>query len=130
MNSFTYGLSPLRRWHRLPILFVLSGLGWTAQFLLFYVLMLAFAIPRAPILTVLAGTVGNFATLIPASPASVGTFDGAVVKVLMDSGGIPAGTATAYALVVHGALFVPVILAGIAVMWRSQLKIGQVLAWQ
>jgi uncharacterized protein (TIRG00374 family) len=126
-GGFAYGLTPLRHWHRLPALLVLSVLGWGAQFALFYLLMKAFAIPRAVVSTLLAGTVGNFATLIPASPASVGTFDGAVVKVLMDTGGITTERAAAYALVVHGALFIPVILLGIVMLWRSQLSLGQLL---
>jgi uncharacterized protein (TIRG00374 family) len=127
-GGFAYGLTPLRHWHRLPLLVGLSVLGWAAQFVLFYVLMLAFAIPGALGSAVLAGAVGNFATLIPASPAAVGTFDGAVVKVVMDSGGVSTEQAAAYALVVHGTLFIPVIVMGIVMLWRSRLSMGQLLA--
>jgi uncharacterized protein (TIRG00374 family) len=127
VGGFAYGLTPLRHWHRMPLLLALSVLGWGAQFALFYLLMKAFAMPRAVVSTLLAGTVGNFATLIPASPASVGTFDGAVVKVLMDTAGITTERAAAYALVVHGALFIPVILVGIVMLWRSQLSVGQLV---
>ncbi|MBV9132080.1 MAG: flippase-like domain-containing protein [Chloroflexi bacterium] len=127
-GGFAYGLTPLRHWHRIPVLLGLSVLGWGAQFVLFYVLMLAFAMPGALGSAILAGAVGNFATLIPASPAAVGTFDGAVVKVVMDSGGVSTEQAAAYALVVHGTLFIPVIVMGIVMLWRSRLSLGQILS--
>ena len=70
----------------------------------------------------LGGTVANFATLIPSSPGFVGTFDAALARVLVDTSNVSFSAATAYALIVHTVLFLPVIVAGGFIVWRAQLK--------
>src|SRR5919198_2357554 len=125
-ESFARGLSLVRGRGRLGKLVVLSLLAWAFELSLFYVMMAGFALPASPALAFLVGSSANFATLVPSSPGYVGTFDGALIKVLTDTAGIGAAPATAYALVVHAALFLPVVVLGTLVLWRSHMSVQQI----
>ena len=127
-GSFAYGLTPLRSWSVWPALLVLSTFAWLGQFGLFYVLMLTFPVPASPGLAMLAGAVANFATLVPSSPASVGTFDVILAKVLVDSSSASLDAAAAYALVVHTVLFLPVIVLAVLMLWRTDVAPSQLFA--
>lgn len=124
--GFNAGLHLVRDGKVLARLFALSLLAWFAEIGLFYSLMFAFPIPSSFALAVLTGTVANFATLVPSSPGYVGTFDSALVAVLRDTTAITTELAAAYALVVHAALFFPVTMLGLVVLWRSRLSLAQV----
>ena len=45
---------------------------------------------------------------------------------LRDSAGIAAGQAAAYDVVVHTALFLPVVVVGTLVLWRSHMTFDQI----
>src|SRR5439155_251440 len=62
----------------------------------------------------------------PSSPGYVGTFDGVLINVLHDAAGIAAGQAAAYDVVVHATLFLPVVLVGTLVLWRSHVTFDQI----
>src|SRR5207237_640686 len=74
----------------------------------------------------LVGSASNFATLVPSSPGYVGTFDGALIKVLRDASGVAAAPATAYAIVVHATLFLPVVILGTLLLWRAHMTFQQI----
>ena len=59
-------------------------------------------------------------------PATSGTFDGALIGVLRDTAGIASAPATAYAIVVHATLFVPVVVLGTLLLWRSHMTFDQI----
>ncbi len=127
-TSFAQGLKLVRGWRLLARLAVLSLLAWACELALFYVLMLGFSLPASVPLAVLGGTAANFATLVPSSPGYVGTFDAVLVKVLVDvsAGSVTPEQATAYALVVHATLLVPVVLLGALILWRSNVSLKQI----
>jgi uncharacterized protein (TIRG00374 family) len=126
--SFAGELAFVRGRHRLGMILGLSLLAWCFELGLFYVLMLGFPLPASLPLAFLVGSAANFATLVPSSPGYVGTFDGALIKVLTDSAGVPIDPALAgaYALVVHATLFLPVIILGTLVLWRSHMSFQQI----
>jgi uncharacterized protein (TIRG00374 family) len=130
--GFVDGLALVRGGRLLGLLGLLSVGAWLCETGLFYVVMLGFAIPASPGLAILGGSAANFATLVPSSPGYVGTFDGVLVKVLMDALG-PLGQAVAYeevlayALVVRTLLFLPVTAAGLIVLWRANLSFGEIV---
>lgn len=126
-HGFAIGLEPLRNWRALPTLVGLSLVGWLCQFLVFFILMLAFALPASVPVALVIGGVTNFATLLPSAPGNVGTFDAAVIKLLMDLQGISLANAAAYALVVHAVIVVPVVALGGLVMWRSDVSLSQII---
>lgn len=125
-ENFARSLSLLRGGGRLLRVVVLSLLAWCVELSLFLVLMPGFGIPLNPALALLVGSAANFATLVPSSPGYVGTFDGALITVLRDTAGIAAAPATAYAIVVHATLFLPVVVLGTLVLWRSHMSFDQI----
>jgi len=125
-RGFARGLSLVRGRGRLVRLVVLSLVAWCFELSLFLVLMPSFGIPASVPLALLVGSASNFATLVPSSPGYVGTFDGALIAVLRDTAGIAAAPATAYAIVVHATLFLPVVVLGTLVLWRSHMSFTQI----
>jgi hypothetical protein len=49
-----------------------------------------------------------------------------LINVLRDVAGVTAGQAAAYDVIVHAALFLPVVVLGTLVLWRSHMTFGQV----
>jgi glycosyltransferase 2 family protein len=125
-ESFARSLALVHDPVRLVRLLALSLLAWCFELGLFFVLLLALGIKASYPLALLVGSAANFATLIPSSPGYVGTFDGVLIGVLRDVSGIAAGQAAAYDVVVHAALFLPVVVVGTLVLWRSHVSLGQI----
>lgn len=126
-RNFGHGLTPLARWRAWPALLGMSLLAWLGQFGLFYVLMFGLPMAATPGLALLGGSAANFATLVPSSPGFVGTFDAALSRVIVDSSSAGLDVATAYALVVHTVLFLPIIVLAALLIWRSELTPAQLL---
>jgi uncharacterized protein (TIRG00374 family) len=127
--SFVEGLALVRGWRLLGQLAAFSVAAWLCETGVFYVLMFGFSIPASPALAILGGSAANFATLVPSSPGYVGTFDGVLVKVVTDVVGpvVAYEEVLAYALVVRTMLFLPVTVAGLVVLWRSNLSFGEIV---
>ncbi len=109
---------------RLSKVAALSLLAWACELSMFYFLLFAFGIRGTYPQALLAGASGNFATLVPSSPGYVGTFD-AAVKAAVAAIGVDPDVATAYALVVHATLLVPVSVLGAIILWRANLSLGR-----
>ncbi len=122
-TSFARSLALVHDPVRLVRLMFLSLLAWCFELGLFFVLLISFGLPASYPLALLVGSASNFATLIPSSPGYVGTFDGVLINVLRDVSGVAAGQAAAYDVVVHAALFLPVVVVGTLVLWRSHVTI-------
>jgi uncharacterized protein (TIRG00374 family) len=125
-ESFARSLALVHSPDRLIRLLALSLLAWCFELGLFFVLLLSFGIAGSYPLALLIGSAANFATLIPSSPGYVGTFDGVLINVLHDAAGVAAGQAAAYDVVVHAALFLPVVVVGTLVLWRSHVTFDQI----
>jgi len=104
----------------------LSLVAWCIELGLFWVLLIALGLSASYPLALLVGSAANFATLIPSSPGYAGTFDSAVIKILTDSAGVAAVQALAYDVVVHAALWLPVVVVGTLVLWRSHMSFTQI----
>jgi uncharacterized protein (TIRG00374 family) len=126
-RGFASGLEPLKNVRALPELMALSIAGWLCQFLVFYLIMLAFPMRASFPLALLGGGVANFATLLPSAPGFVGTFDAALMKVVMDVQGVSLEIAAAYALVVHTVIVVPIVVLGGLILWRANLSFAHVM---
>jgi glycosyltransferase 2 family protein len=124
--SFARSLALVHDPVRLLRLLGLSVLAWCFELGLFFVLLLSFGLPASYPLALLVGSAANFATLVPSSPGYVGTFDGVLISVLHDTAGIAAGEAAAYDVVVHATLFLPVVVVGTLVLWRSHMSFDQI----
>ncbi|MDQ6673502.1 MAG: flippase-like domain-containing protein, partial [Chloroflexota bacterium] len=101
--------------------------AWCAELGVFFVLLVSFGLPARYPLALLVGSAANFATLLPSSPGYAGTFDAVLIRVLQDVAGVGAVSATAYDLVVHYVtLYIPVVVVGMVVLWRSHMTLGQI----
>ena len=125
-ENFAQSLALVHDPVRLVRLLGLSLLAWCFELGLFYVLLIAFGISSSYPMALLVGSAANFATLVPSSPGYVGTFDGALIGVLRDVAGISAGLAAAYDVIVHTALFLPVVIVGTLVLWRRHITFNQI----
>jgi len=125
-ENFARSLALVHDPMRLIRLLGLSLLAWCFELGLFFAILLSFGLPASYPLALLVGSAANFATLVPSSPGYVGTFDGVLINVLRDVAGVSAGQAAAYDVVVHTALFLPVVVVGTLVLWRSHMSLDQI----
>jgi uncharacterized protein (TIRG00374 family) len=124
--GFVRGLRVIHGLSLLARLMGLSLLAWLCELSIVFVLLLGMPVPRSLPQALVAGAVANFATLVPSSPGYVGTFDGALSRVLQDTAGVSAAVALASAVLVHATLLVPVTLVGLVILWRSRVSLVQV----
>jgi len=100
-------LTPLLGW---------SLLVWAAEGMVFYSVARALLALESPLAAWLALPVATLATLLPGTPGYIGTFDFFAAEA-MTAAGNAAVAATAYALLVHLWLWLPVTLAGGLWLW-------------
>lgn len=103
-------------------LLALSLAAWLAEGLVFWCAALAISGIAVPTAGWLALPVGTLATLIPSTPGYVGTFDFFVARA-MTLAGNPAGAATAFALLAHLLLWLPVTLTGGIYLLASRTRL-------
>jgi glycosyltransferase 2 family protein len=125
-DSFARSLALVHDPGRLARLLGLSLVAWCAELGLFFVLLFSLGITGSYPQALLVGSAANFATLLPSSPGYAGTFDAALTKVAQDALDISAGLAGAYDIIVHATLFLPVVVVGTLVLWRSHVSFGQI----
>ncbi len=117
-------------------LLLLSALVWAAEGLVFVTVAHALQVGGAPAAPWFALAVGTLATLLPSSPGYVGTFDYFAVLGLT-AYGANRETATAFAVVVHLVLWLPLTAAGLLYFvrpgarftgWRSRADVSEELS--
>ena len=115
---FVTGFEGLHRPSRLFTVFVLTVPIWVAEGTMYYIIALGFDLQSefSSVGIMLAAmlvltSVSNLATSIPSSQGSVGPFE-FFAKLGLVFFGVSAGVATAYAVVLHLTLLLPVIAAG------------------
>ncbi len=130
---FVAGFEGLHRPGRLAGVFLRSVPIWLAESVMYYIVAIGFglqdqlggAVPMAAaILAVTAAS--NLATSVPSSPGSLGPFEALAVLSLVFLG-VDGETALAYAIVLHLALLLPVIVAGLAHLAARGLTLGQLM---
>lgn len=123
-GAFMDGLHALRS----PAL-TLKALGasiaaWTCEALMYYLVALAFALVPPPAAILATTAVANLGTLVPSSPGYVGPFE-FLVRRTLEAFGVGAEVALGYALVLHMALLLPIIVVGLFYAWREHLAIRE-----
>ena len=125
VERFLTGLHALRSPADLLMVFFTSILVWLAETVKYWLVMHAFPFHVPFYVLMLMNGIVNLATTIPSSPGYVGTFDLPGIEVLT-AFGIARALATAYTLVLHAALWLPITLLGAYYMWREQLSWNKV----
>ncbi len=121
-SAFLEGLGALSRRGDLALVTATSVVAWGFEAAMYWALGRAFGDPLAALLTpaaaVLTTGVANLATLVPAAPGYVGTFEAGVLLAVHGALGAPRALALSYALLVHAALWFPVTVVGAWCWWR------------
>jgi glycosyltransferase 2 family protein len=119
--KFIRGLESLRSPREVLMIFLTSVAIWLTETTKYWFVMHAFPFEVSfPVLMLMTAVVNLFTT-IPSAPGYVGTFDAPGIAVLK-SFGVAASTATAYTIVLHVALWLPVTLLGLFYMSRESLR--------
>jgi glycosyltransferase 2 family protein len=130
-ERFIAGFEGLHRPERLATVFLLSLPIWIVEGTMYYIVALGFGLQDAlgGLLPMLAAmlvftAVANLATSIPSSQGAVGPFEffSALALVFL---GVSSGVASAYVIVLHAALLLPVIIAGLVYLATQSISLGQ-----
>ena len=121
VDRFLFGLASLQSPFDVLMIFVTSVLVWLAETLKYWFVMHAFPFSVSFITLMLMNGIVNLFTTLPSAPGYIGTFDAPGIKVLVDVGGVDPAIATAYTLVLHAALWLPITGLGIYYFFRARL---------
>lgn len=124
VGLFLDGLEILRSPKAIGLVMLWSLLAWLAEGTMYYLVSLGFGVNQPFSITLLMNSVANLATAIPSGPGGVGTFD-AVARWTLELFGTPVDEATAYTIVLHVVLWLPVSLVGLFYVWRDNLALGR-----
>ena len=111
LARFLTGLESLRSFQNVLMIFFTSVIIWLLETVKYWFVMHAFNFEVSFFALMLMNGIVNLATTLPSAPGYVGTFDGPGIAVLTLYG-IEQGLATAYTLVLHAALWLPITLLG------------------
>lgn len=120
--AFLAGLGSLRRGGDLLLVAATSLLAWGFEAAMYWAIAQGFGLALretlTPVAALLTTGVANLATLVPAAPGYVGTFEAGVVLAVAGALGVGRALALSYALLIHAALWLPVTLVGVWCWWR------------
>ncbi len=119
--KFLRGLGSLRSPREVLLIFLTSIIIWTIETLTYWFVMQAFPFAVSFPALMLMTAVVNLFTMIPSAPGYVGTFDKAGVQVLK-SFGVLGTLATAYTVLLHFTLWLPITMLGLFYMSRESLR--------
>jgi hypothetical protein len=97
---------------------------WLLETGKYWFLMHGFAFSVSFFALMLMNGIANLVTTIPAAPGYVGTFEAAGIAVLT-AYGVDKAIATAYTVVLHAALWLPITLLGAWFMLREGLSVKE-----
>jgi hypothetical protein len=124
LDRFMAGLDSLARGREVFLIFATSVLIWLFETAKYWFVMHAFPFDVSFFTLMLMNGIVNLATTIPAAPGYVGTFDLPGIAILTRAG-VDRSVATAYTLVLHVALWLPITLLGAFFLWHSHLSVSR-----
>jgi len=123
IERFILGLAALRDVRHVFMIFFTSVLIWLLETVKYWFVMHAFDLQLSFFTLMLMNGIVNLSTTLPAAPGYIGTFDAPGIAVLV-AFGVGRELATAYTLVLHAALWLPITLLGFVYMIREGLRWG------
>jgi glycosyltransferase 2 family protein len=120
-SRFLSGLESLRSFRNVLMIFLTSIVIWLLETVKYWFVMHAFPFEVSFFALMLMNGVVNLATTLPSAPGYVGTFDAPGIAVLVLYR-VEQSVATAYTLVLHAALWLPVTLLGAYYMVQEGLS--------
>ena len=122
IERFLFGLASLQSPKDVVMIFFTSILIWLAETMKYWFVMHAFDFSVSFITLMLMNGIVNLFTTLPSAPGYIGTFDAPGIKVLVDVGGVDPIIATAYTLVLHAALWLPITALGVYYFFKARLR--------
>jgi uncharacterized membrane protein YbhN (UPF0104 family) len=126
LDSFLEGLGSLRSPGALLRAAAASLASWLVEGSMYYVIGEAFHLDVGFHVYLIILAASNLALSIFASPGGVGPFEVATREVLVFFN-VAGAKASAYALALHALLLGPVIVAGFALLWLTQLSLRDLI---
>lgn len=137
LDSALSGLHVLHNPKMLVIVFVSSLLVWLCEGSMFYIISISFELHQSFIMMLLVCSVASLAwALIILTPGGIGPFDVAAKEVLLLF--VPAvyvgsqllyeEAVTAYAIVLHAAILLPVIFLGLGMLWTQRISLARLVS--
>jgi uncharacterized protein (TIRG00374 family) len=126
-GKFLEGLSCLRSPRDALMILVTSIVVWLFETGKYWFLMHGFAFTVSFFALMLMNGIANIITSIPSAPGYIGTFEAAGVAALQ-AYGVGKEIATAYTVVLHAALWLPITLLGAYYMMRMGLSVKEARA--
>ncbi len=123
LERFLLGLAALRDVRQVFMIFFTSVLIWLLETVKYWFVMHAFDLQLSFFTLMLMNGIVNLSTTLPAAPGYIGTFDTPGIAVLV-AFNVVRELATAYTLVLHAALWLPITLLGFFYMIREGLRWG------
>jgi uncharacterized protein (TIRG00374 family) len=132
--TFLLGLAPLRSAKMLGVLFLLSIPIWITEAAVFFMIGLPFGFsglhssPGAMAVTmVLVTAITNIGSSIPAAPGGLGLFEiiARETLVLGPLVSVDRSVAAGFAVVVHAAILLPMIVLGQVMLWTGNVSLGR-----
>lgn len=119
--SLVRGFAALRQGRLAVASFALTIASWLLLATSFWLVAIGFAPELSPLAGILIAVATGLAFMLPAAPAALGVFEGAVVVALI-AYGVPRADALSAALVLHAVNFFPFLAAGGAVLLLSSRR--------
>lgn len=123
-RSFFTGLDCLRSPIDLAVAWVLSGVSWTLEATMYYMIGVAFGIDVGFHIYLLLTAAANLLMSILASQGGIGPFEFAAQQTLI-AFGVSTSTASAYAIGLHALVLLPVIVLGLYFLGTMGLSLGE-----
>jgi hypothetical protein len=124
-SVFLDGLRALHKPVTLAGVFITSLISWLCEAAMYYLIALSFGITQPYTVILLVTSAANLAISLPSSQGGIGPFEYFASRTLIIFG-VDLAKATAYALVLHAALLLPVIALGLVFLWLENLSLAQV----
>lgn len=124
-DRFLEGLSSLRSPRDVVMILFTSILIWLFETGKYWFLMHGFAFTVSFFALMLMNGIANLVTIIPSAPGYIGTFEAAGINVL-EAYGVGHAVASAYTVVLHAALWLPITVLGAFFWVREGLSMTKV----
>ena len=124
VELFLGGLASLRSAKKLLIILLLSAPIWLIEALTYYIVSFSFDIDVSFGVILVATATSNLISAVPSTAGGIGPFELAT-KVTLVSFGVNTESAVAYAAALHLALWLPVVAAGILLLWMDNRSLIQ-----
>ena len=125
-ESLLHGFAAIKDARKIPFWFVVSNAVWAGEALVYILVAVAMDVDTPIVVLCVAVAASNLATAVPSSSGGIGPFE-LLAKETLVRAGVGAGLATAYAVVIHATLWVPVTIAGAILLILEGVPLREVL---